>query len=709
MPILSPWVRVDAGISPGEDVTDVAILSNTVAIALTADDRVLRSADGGNTWVEVVGAIPGTTGVYIAGGDGKAVIRGTNGGTGHLYSTPDLGLTWNDVTPIGCDPRGSTIEYLSGMGVFEVCDSVANIIWASDDGVTWTGNVVIGLPGDSIFSFGRQFLAETAGVAVFAGFSINPDTYWVLASSPDGHTWTVGHSDIIAPIHGLEGTATAAWNGSVFSTNALLDDFYTNATAPDGMDWTIQNNVAVPPPYTRTLAVLNSQFYSGDPLTADIAISSDDGITWTSDTVPDLAGVFFTASPSLLFAWSNGIDSTNGMGWTGELAPFSGDGAIERLVYGNGYALATGLDDSDNGGIWLRSFAPVETEVPPVVGLPQAVGVANITGVGLIVGSPIPTQPSLQFAAGIIMFQDPPGGTEVDEGTAVNIIVSSGWIEVPDVEDKTAAAANAAILAANLSVGAAGTAVSKTVKFGNVVSQSPAPKTHVLPGTPVSYDISAPNADFDVDATVISQYANSPTLLRLVHNMAEYIDRSRDLATFYQFVWNVDTAVGFGLDIWGKIVGVSRLLQIPGDDPIVGFDNADTPKDWFPMSQGRFATENEATTAFLLPDDAYRVLILTKALANIITTTAPAVNQLLRNLFPGRGRCFVRDLGNMAMEFVFNFRLTKVEYAILTQSGALPHPAGVFYSVVVIPTGLFGFQGYTGALPFNFGVFNSRP
>lgn len=213
----------------------------------------------------------------------------------------------------------------------------------------------------------------------------------------------------------------------------------------------------------------------------------------------------------------------------------------------------------------------------------------------------------------------------------------------------------------------------------------------------------------DVEKTIISQYANSPSLVRLVQNMNEYIDPRANLDAFFRLVWNVDTAGTYGLNVWGNIVGVSRLLQIPGNDPIVGFDNASFPKDWFPMSQGRFAMEGEVTTAYELPNDAYRVLILTKALANIITTTGPAMNRLLRNMFPGRGRAFVRDLGGMAMQFVFNFRLSTVEYAILTQSGALPHPAGVFYSVVVIPGGLFGFQGYTGARPFNFGVFNSRP
>lgn len=213
----------------------------------------------------------------------------------------------------------------------------------------------------------------------------------------------------------------------------------------------------------------------------------------------------------------------------------------------------------------------------------------------------------------------------------------------------------------------------------------------------------------DVEQTIISQYANSPTLVQLIQNMNEYIDPRANLEAFFNAWFNVDTAFGEGLDNWGRIVGVGRLLQIPGNDPIVGFDNPSFPKDWFPMSEGRFAIEGEVTTAFELPDDAYRVLVLTKALANIITTTGPAMNRLLRNMFPGRGRAFVRDLGGMAMQFVFNFRLSTVEYAILTQSGALPHPAGVFFSVVVIPAGLFGFQGYTGALPFNFGVFNSRP
>lgn len=214
----------------------------------------------------------------------------------------------------------------------------------------------------------------------------------------------------------------------------------------------------------------------------------------------------------------------------------------------------------------------------------------------------------------------------------------------------------------------------------------------------------------NVNRTIISQYANSPSLGALIENMNEYIDPRVNMAAFYDYVWNVDTAVGFGLDIWGRIVGVSRLLKIPSNLETLGFSNASVPADWQPWNQGVWHTGSEVSQSYLLPDDIYRTLILTKALSNIVATTAAALNQLLRNLFPGRGRCYVLDLGGMAMQFNFEFPITPAEYAILTQSGALPHPAGVSYSVVVIPVGptaaIFGFsEAGSASQPFDFGVF----
>lgn len=214
----------------------------------------------------------------------------------------------------------------------------------------------------------------------------------------------------------------------------------------------------------------------------------------------------------------------------------------------------------------------------------------------------------------------------------------------------------------------------------------------------------------NVQQTIISQYANSPTLNALIANMNEYIDPRANMQMFYEFVWNVDTAEGFGLDIWGKIVGVSRLLRVPNNRQVIGFYNADVPPDWAPFNHGTWFTGRQGGQTFPLTDDAYRTLILTKALANIVATTAASINQLLRNLFPGRGVCYVVDNGGMSMTYVFEFDISQTEYAILTQSGALPHPAGVRFNVVVAPAGQFGFAEQDGnAEPFDQGVFYEPP
>jgi hypothetical protein len=194
--------------------------------------------------------------------------------------------------------------------------------------------------------------------------------------------------------------------------------------------------------------------------------------------------------------------------------------------------------------------------------------------------------------------------------------------------------------------------------------------------------------------------------------MDEYLDPRVDFDTFYRYVWNVDTAVGFGLDILGRIVGVGRVLRIPNNEDFFGYRNDDIPPDWQPWNQGVFFSGTTATQAYTLPDDTYRTLILTKALANIAATTARSLNQLIRNLFPNRGRAYVVDEGAMSMRYVFEFSLTAAEYAILTESGVMPHPAGVKFSVSVIPaaSGLLGFaQQGTSVRPFGFGTFYRPP
>lgn len=216
------------------------------------------------------------------------------------------------------------------------------------------------------------------------------------------------------------------------------------------------------------------------------------------------------------------------------------------------------------------------------------------------------------------------------------------------------------------------------------------------------------NPPFDVWKTIISQYANSPILTTLIENIFEYLDQTADFEAFFDLVWNVDTAQGHGLDIWGRIVNISRTIQVNVGEWF-GFEEAGGD----PFGVSSFAIGEGITDNYLLSDDAYRLLILAKAATNITNGSIPAINQILLSLFPGRGNCYVTEgtistnwfgfqeavnangfnqqsfysgqvLSTMSIQYVFMFALTPVELAIVSSSGALPKPTGVSASVVVI-------------------------
>lgn len=177
--------------------------------------------------------------------------------------------------------------------------------------------------------------------------------------------------------------------------------------------------------------------------------------------------------------------------------------------------------------------------------------------------------------------------------------------------------------------------------------------------------------------TIISQYANSPTITALIDYANQNIDPRNNIDDFYDFIWNVNTAQGFGLDIWGSIVQVGRELQIPViyESDYFGYQTPDD--DWQPFNQSPFYNrQSGANQTYILADDAYRQLILVKALCNISSVTIPSLNNILTMLFAGRGKCYVVVDSPNNLQYCFEFALEPFEKAILEQSGAVPRPAG---------------------------------
>lgn len=183
---------------------------------------------------------------------------------------------------------------------------------------------------------------------------------------------------------------------------------------------------------------------------------------------------------------------------------------------------------------------------------------------------------------------------------------------------------------------------------------------------------------YDEWASVISQYGNSARIDSMIESFNAAVDQTLNINNLFDMVWNIETAVGYGLDVWGRIVGVKRTLRFGGSTSYLGFNEA---TGWTGFGQGGFYSGGGTTQNFSLLDPDYRTLILAKAAGNISDCSIPAVNRILLALFPLRGACFVVDNQDMTLTYRFEFPLTTVELAIIQQSGVLPNPCGVVINI----------------------------
>lgn len=151
--------------------------------------------------------------------------------------------------------------------------------------------------------------------------------------------------------------------------------------------------------------------------------------------------------------------------------------------------------------------------------------------------------------------------------------------------------------------------------------------------------------------------------------------------------------------MWGRILGISRTIVLSGDDEVLGFAGSELQ----PFNVGTFY-QPRVTQAYTLGDDAYRLLLMLKAAANISDTSVPSLNRLLQFLFADRGNAYVLEVGVMKIRFVFEFDLQPYERALILRQDVPPKPAGVGYELFTLAYPAFGFAG-SGLHPFNQGTF----
>lgn len=208
----------------------------------------------------------------------------------------------------------------------------------------------------------------------------------------------------------------------------------------------------------------------------------------------------------------------------------------------------------------------------------------------------------------------------------------------------------------------------------------------------------------DIQYTLMSQYANSPVIVSLIEQINDILDPSKLIDDFYNKLWNLKTANGYGLDNWGRIIGVDRNVRMSAPNEVnFGFHTDPDSAFFTPFNVAPFSASGSGFESYALPDDLYRQLIIVKAASNIIYATAPNINKFLKMIFNERSFYLITDI--MKAEYRFEFTLNSFQRLIVFTLNLLPNPCGVELTFLEVPvSGVFGFEG-SGLQPFDQGTF----
>lgn len=193
-----------------------------------------------------------------------------------------------------------------------------------------------------------------------------------------------------------------------------------------------------------------------------------------------------------------------------------------------------------------------------------------------------------------------------------------------------------------------------------------------------------------LNPTVQSQYSASTAIRWLCQYDRQLLCTLDERCLFYTWEFNPKAAIGYGLDVWGRIVGAVRdYEEINGD--WFGFRGSNMKG----FNQAPFWCGDRSYIAKKMEDEPFRALIFLKAAANISTADAAALNLLLQRALPGK-ELYVLDLGRMKIRLVVREEIPIFWRSIFERYGLFAKGAGVGVELLYMPGTFFGFAGSDG-------------
>jgi len=381
------WKKVNAIVST--DLYGVTF-GNGMFVAVGYNGVILTSPDGG-AWTQQ--ASPDTSWLFcVTYGNGTFVATGDR-----IFTSLD-GITW---TPKNPTLSGRFYGAAFGSNTFIVVGS--NGIMTSPDGDTWA--VSRDAYWFDSFWNGVAFANDTFVVVGWAD---------QIATSPDATTWSLRRPQIT-----IEALSSVTYGQDRFvAVGISFDRSGLVATSPDGVTWT--QGVSATAFSLIDISYGNNTFVAVG--SGGTILASGDGITWVqipSVTSYDLYGITFGNNRFVAVGLGGyTLVSSDGMTWTqGNL---STECALNSVTYGNNTFVAVGnggslgraILTSPDGMTWTPSVSPARNELTSV-----AFGNNTFVAVGY---EGIFTSPDgITWSQGMITMDFPPVGVAHGNNTFV--------------------------------------------------------------------------------------------------------------------------------------------------------------------------------------------------------------------------------------------------------------------------------------------------
>jgi beta-lactam-binding protein with PASTA domain len=338
-----------------------------------------------------------------------------------------------------------------------IVSTTADLSWTAGSGAA-SHNVYFGTSNPP------PFIGNQTGTTFDTGTMSNGTTYyWLINEKNTGGTttgtiWNFTTGVSVPNIVGMTETAArAAVTGANLTVGTVTYQYSDTVAA---------NNVISQSPAGGTFV--------------DTGIAVNLVISLGKPVVPNVVGMTQAAAAAAITA----VDNLT----VGTVTQAYSDTVAAGLVISQNPTGGTAVNIGSSVNLVISLGKPV---VPNVVGMTQAAAAAAITAVDNLTVGTVTQAYSDTVAAGLVISQNPTGGTAVNIGSSVNLVISLGKPVVPNVVGMTQAAAAAAITAVdNLTVGTVTQAYSDTVAAGLVISQSPVGGTAANIGSSVDLVIS---------------------------------------------------------------------------------------------------------------------------------------------------------------------------------------------------------------------------